>query len=112
MATDTLEVTERIQCKANWKKILYNQFVIILASVFTTTYRAMASFTWDESTLSADCTTLASMAQRFEDAAALMRQLDQNGFELEQYQGNRIIKHQNEQIFSSFGFVLENDNMT
>ena len=72
----------------------------------------MASFTWDESTLSADCATLASMAQRFEDAAALMRQLDQNGFELEQYQGIRLIKHQNDQIFSSFGFVLENDNMT
>ncbi len=69
----------------------------------------MASFTWDESTLSADCPTLASMAQRFEDAAALMRQLDQSGFELVQHQGIRIIKHQNEQIFSSFGFVIEND---
>ena len=49
------------------------------------------------------------MAQRFEDAAALMRQLDQSGFELVQHQGIRIIKHQNEQIFSSFGFVIEND---
>ena len=52
------------------------------------------------------------MAQRFEDAAALMRQLDQSGFELEQHEGNRIIKHQNEQIFSSFGFVLENNEAT
>ena len=69
----------------------------------------MASFTWDESTLSADCPTLASMAQRFEDAAALMRQLDQSGFELVQHQGNRIITHQNEQVFSSFGFILEKD---
>lgn len=77
------------------------------ASVVTTIQQAMASFTWDESTLSADCPTLASMAQRFEDAAALMRQLDRSGFELELRQGNRIIKHQNEQIFSSFGFVLE-----
>ena len=67
----------------------------------------MASFTWDESTLSADCPTLASMAQRFEDAAALMRQLDQSGFELE-HQGKRIIKHQNERFFS-FGFVFEKD---
>ena len=72
----------------------------------------MASFTRDETTLSADCATLASMAQRFEDAAALMRQLDQSGFELEQHEGNRIIKHQNEQIFSSFGFVLENNEAT
>ena len=70
----------------------------------------MASFIWDESTLSADCSTLASMAQRFEDAAALMRQLDQSGFELVQHQGNRIIKHQNEQVFSSFGFVLESND--
>lgn len=73
----------------------------------TRTIKAMASFTWDESTLSADCPNLASMAQRFEDAAALMRQLDKSGFELENRQGNRIITHQNEQIFSSFGFVLE-----
>ena len=50
------------------------------------------------------------MAQRFEDAAALMRQLDQSGFELEQHQGNRIIKHQNDQVFSSFGFILEGNN--
>ncbi|WP_028951875.1 hypothetical protein [Synechococcus sp. CC9616] len=71
----------------------------------------MASFTWDESTLSADCSTLACMAQRFEDAAALMRQLDQSGFELEQHQGNRIIKHQNEQVFSSFGFILESNKV-
>ena len=49
------------------------------------------------------------MAQRFEDAAALMRQLDQSGFELVQHQGNRIITHQNEQVFSSFGFILEKD---
>ena len=70
----------------------------------------MASFTWDESTLSADCSTLASMARRFEDAAALMRKLDQSGFELVQHHGNRIIKHQNEQVFSSFGFVLESND--
>ena len=67
----------------------------------------MASFTWDESTLSADCPNLASMAQRFEEAAALMRQLDQSGFKLENRQGNRVILHQSDEIFSSFGFILE-----
>ena len=67
----------------------------------------MASFTWDESTLSADCPNLASMAQRFEEAAALMRQLDQSGFQLENHQGSRVIKHQNKEVFTSFGFVLE-----
>lgn len=67
----------------------------------------MASFTWDESTLSADCPNLASMAQRFEEAAALMRQLDKSGFQLEKHEGGRVIKHQNDEVFSSFGFVLE-----
>ena len=70
----------------------------------------MASFTWDESTLSADCPNLASMAQRFGDAAALMRQLDKSGFELENRHGNRIITHQNEQIFSSFVADESSDN--
>ena len=69
--------------------------------------RAMASFTWDESTLSADCTTLESMAQRFEDTAALMRQLDKSGFEVRKQNGNREIIHTNTEIFSSFGFTLD-----
>ncbi|WP_413440401.1 hypothetical protein [Synechococcus sp. MIT S1220] len=47
------------------------------------------------------------MAQRFEEAAALMRQLDQSGFQLENHQGSRVIKHQNKEVFTSFGFVLE-----
>ena len=68
----------------------------------------MASFTWDESTLSADCPTLESMAQRFEDAAALMRQLDKSGFEVRKQNGNRKIIHNNMEIFSSFGFTLDN----
>lgn len=68
----------------------------------------MPSFTWDESTLSADCPTLESMAQRFEDTAALMRQLDKNGFKIRGNNGNRKIIHSNEKIFSSFGFTLDN----
>ncbi len=67
----------------------------------------MASFNWDESTLSADCPTLESMAQRFEDTAALMRQLDRNGFEVKKRKGNRKITHTNDEIFSSFGFILD-----
>ena len=67
----------------------------------------MASFTWDESTLSADCPTLESMAQRFEDTAALMRQLDKSGFELKSQKGDRKITHKNTEIFSSFGFTLD-----
>ena len=48
------------------------------------------------------------MAQRFEDTAALMRQLDKYGFEVKDQDGNRKITHTNTEIFSSFGFVLEN----
>lgn len=67
----------------------------------------MASFTWDESTLSADCNTLESMAQRFEDTAALMRELAQKGFAVQQQKGTRKIIHSNEEVFASFGFVIE-----
>ena len=69
--------------------------------------QVMASFTWDESTLSADCPTLESMAQRFEETAALMRQLDKSGFEVKGQNGNREIIHTNTKIFSSFGFILD-----
>ena len=67
----------------------------------------MASFTWDESTLSADCPTLETMAQRFEETAALMRQLDKSGFKLSGKNKNRTITHTNIDVFSSFGFTLD-----
>ena len=68
---------------------------------------SMASFTWDESTLSADCGTLEDMAERFEDTAALMRRLAQEGFAVSQQEGARKIIHSNNEIFKSFGFVIE-----
>ena len=67
----------------------------------------MASFTWDESTLSADCGTLEDMAERLEDTAALMRRLAQKGFAVKQQQGARKIMHSNSEVFESFGFVIE-----
>ena len=67
----------------------------------------MASFTWDESTLSADCGTLEDMAERFEDTAALMRRLAQTGFAVKQQEGTRKITHVNDEIFKSFGFIIE-----
>tara|TARA_B100001175_G_scaffold201176_1_gene170805 strand:+ start:282 stop:488 length:207 start_codon:yes stop_codon:yes gene_type:complete len=67
----------------------------------------MASFTWNESTLSADCGTLEDMAERFEDTAALMRRLAQTGFAVKQQEGARKIIHANNEIFESFGFVIE-----
>ena len=73
----------------------------------TTAHNTMASFTWDESTLSADCPTLEAMAKRFEDTAALMRRLDQNGFEIQNNQASRKISHRNTRVFSRFGFVTD-----
>mgnify|MGYP004192188629 FL=1 len=67
----------------------------------------MASFTWNESPLSADCGTLEDMAERFEDTAALMRRLAQTGFAVKQQEGTRKITHVNDEIFKSFGFVIE-----
>ena len=67
----------------------------------------MASFEWEESTLTADCRTLQDMATRFEEAAVLMRRLDQCGFELENARGLRKISHKNVRIFSRFGFVID-----
>ena len=67
----------------------------------------MASFTWNESTLSADCGTLEDMAERFEDTAALMRRLAKTGFAVKQQEGTRKITHVNDEIFKSFGFIIE-----
>ena len=67
----------------------------------------MASFPWNESTLSADCGTLEDMAERFEDTAALMRRLAQTGFAVKQQEGTRKITHVNDEIFKSFGFIIE-----
>ena len=67
----------------------------------------MVSFTWNESTLSADCGTLEDMAERFEDTAALMRRLAQTGFAVKQQEGTRKITHVNDEIFKSFGFIIE-----
>ena len=67
----------------------------------------MASFTWEESALTADCCTLEDMARRFEEAAILMRRLDQYGFELQNNTEIRTISHRNVRTFSRFGFVID-----
>ena len=67
----------------------------------------MASFTWEESALTADCCTLEDMARRFEEAAMLMRRLHQCGFELQNNKEVRKISHKNVRIFSRFGFIID-----
>jgi len=47
------------------------------------------------------------MAARFEEAAALMRRLDQDGFLLEPQGGQQHITHTDPAVFAAFGFLDE-----
>ncbi|KKZ12834.1 MAG: hypothetical protein TE42_02800 [Candidatus Synechococcus spongiarum SP3] len=67
----------------------------------------MPHFTWHDQGLSEDCQSLAAMAARFEEAAALMRRLDQSGFRLERPRGQQHITHTDSTIFAAFGFLDE-----
>lgn len=67
----------------------------------------MPHFTWHDKGLSEDCHSLAAMAARFEEAAALMRRLDQDGFRLERQGGQQHITHRDSIVFADFGFLDE-----
>ena len=68
---------------------------------------AMPHFTWQDKGLSEDCHSLAAMAARFEEAAALMRRLHQDGFLLERQAGQHRITHTDPAVFAAFGFLDE-----
>ena len=67
----------------------------------------MSYFTWKEKGLTSDCSSLESMAARFEEAASLMRRMSREGFKLEKYKKKQLITHQNEKVFESWGFINE-----
>jgi hypothetical protein len=67
----------------------------------------MAYFTWKETGLTADCASLESMAARFEEAAALMRRMADEGFQLERHPDGPHITHPDPGVFEAFGFVSE-----
>jgi hypothetical protein len=67
----------------------------------------MAYFTWRETGLTTDCASLAAMAARFEEAAALMRRLANEGFQLECRRGGQRITHPDPAVFEAYGFVSE-----
>ncbi len=67
----------------------------------------MAYFTWKETGLTSDCASLESMAARFEEAAALMRRLAREGFQLERHPEGQRITHPDPGLFESYGFVSE-----
>lgn len=67
----------------------------------------MAYFTWKETGLTADCASLAAMASRFEEAAALMRRMADEGFTLALHADGQRITHQDPAVFEAYGFVSE-----
>ena len=67
----------------------------------------MSYFTWKENKLTKDCSSLDSMAARYEEAANLMRRMSQTGFKLKKQKGKHIITHEDEITFESWGFINE-----
>ncbi len=67
----------------------------------------MSYFTWKETGLTSDCSSLEAMAYRFEESAKLMRKMAQEGFRLEKNNQTQLITHENPKIFESWGFINE-----
>jgi hypothetical protein len=67
----------------------------------------VAYFTWKEAGLTADCASLEAMAARFEEAAALMRRMAREGFQLERHSDGQHITHPDAAVFEAYGFISE-----
>jgi len=67
----------------------------------------MACFTWKDTGLSSDCASLAAMASRFEEAAALIRRMAAEGFQLERRSDGQRITHPDPAVFEAYGFIDE-----
>ena len=64
-------------------------------------------FTWKENGLTGDCTSLQSMAARYEESAKLMKKMAKEGFVLKKEGKQQLIKHSDQTIFESWGFINE-----
>ena len=67
----------------------------------------MTYFTWRESGLTADCSSLEAMASRFEESARLMRRMAREGFIVQRDGSQQRITHPDPEIFQAWGFVSE-----
>ncbi|WP_320663575.1 hypothetical protein [Prochlorococcus sp. MIT 1223] len=67
----------------------------------------MNYFTWKETGLTSDCTSLDAMASRFEESARLMRKLAAEGFSLTIKEKKQLIMHSDPKIFTHWGFINE-----
>lgn len=67
----------------------------------------MTYFTWRESGLTSECSSLEAMAARFEESASLMRRMADQGFRLERRGSEQRITHPDPSVFEAWGFVSE-----
>tara|TARA_B100000700_G_scaffold309739_1_gene389346 strand:- start:1122 stop:1373 length:252 start_codon:yes stop_codon:yes gene_type:complete len=67
----------------------------------------MNYFTWKETGLTSDCSSLEAMASRFEESAKLMRRMAKEGFLLKKKNDKQLIIHNNPEIFQDWGFINE-----
>ena len=67
----------------------------------------MSYFTWKETGLTNDCSSLEAMASRFEESARLMRRMAKEGFTLQIKEKSQLIIHSDPKIFKEWGFINE-----
>ena len=67
----------------------------------------MSFFTWKDSGLTSDCSSLDAMASRFEETANLMKKLSKKGFKLKKTHSNQLILHPDPKVFDQWGFISE-----
>ena len=67
----------------------------------------MTYFTWRESGLTAECSSLEAMASRFEESASLMRRMANEGFQVERHGKQQRITHPDPSVFEAWGFISE-----
>jgi hypothetical protein len=67
----------------------------------------MTYFTWRESGLTTECSSLEAMAARFEESASLMRRMANEGFQVERHGTQQRITHPDPTVFEAWGFISE-----
>ena len=67
----------------------------------------MSFFTWKDSGLTSDCSSLDAMAKRFEETANLMKKLSKKGFKLKKTLNDQLIIHTDPKVFDQWGFISE-----
>ena len=67
----------------------------------------MSFFTWKDTGLTSDCSSLEAMASRFDESAKLMKNLSQKGFKLKKVKKRQLIIHSDPDVFDEWGFISE-----